>query len=61
MKYGPGGNFEEADEDCVVEMLATAPSIVADFGNTKFKPRPAGPVNSMRTAVAPSDIKIRKN
>lgn len=41
------------------EMLATAPSIVAVFGKTVFKLRPAGPVNSMMTAVSSLDTKSR--
>lgn len=54
MKYGPGGNFEEPDETRVDKMLANAPSKVADFGKTEFKPVPW---TSMRTAVALSDLK----
>lgn len=43
------------------KILASAPSTVADFGKTKFKLRPAAPVNSTRTAVVSSDMKLQSN
>ena len=59
MKYGPGGRFEEPDESRMDEMLAVTPRKEADFGKTKFKPRPAGPANSMMMSKASLEVKIQ--